>query len=228
MIWAWGVYEQRYTYLPEELKAWRPLWINGDFLKKGTYKNGRLIIGNQSFSSLYIDVKYLDIVALNRIVELALQGLPVCLKQIPSEPGLRKSNVAYQQLLGKLSKIEHVKSEWSQVKKATPLVTGTEKFDYWCRSTDDGLTFFFANPKSQHLIFPLEYGQSLNDKKMVYPIEISYKGKKTSLVLEFDPYQSQLLKIDKNGKVTPVDISFVPKTPVYQPRIKKGKEPWEV
>jgi hypothetical protein len=228
MIWAWGTYEQRYTYLPEELKAWRPLWINSDFLKKGTFKKGRLIVGDQSFSSLYLDVKYLDIEALIRISELAGQGLPVCMKQIPLEPGLKKSNVAYQQLLGKLSKIENVKSEWSQMKKTSPLVTGTEKFDYWCRSTSDGLTFFFANPKSQHLTFPLEYGQSLNDKKSVYPVEICYQGKKISLVLEFDPYQSKLLTIDKSGKIINTDISFVPKTPIFKPRIKKGKEPWEV
>jgi hypothetical protein len=228
MIWAWGTYEQRYTYLPEELKGWRPLWINGEFLRKGSFKNGRLTVGDQSFSSLYVDVKYLDIEALIRISELAGQGLPVCMKQIPLEPGLKKSNIAYQQLLGKLSKLENVKSEWSQMKKGSPLVTGTEQFDYWCRSTDDGLTFFFANPKSQHLTFPMEYGQSLNDKKSVYPIEISYQGKKISLVLEFDPYQSKLLTIDKSGKIINIDISFVPKTPIFKARIKKGKEPWEV
>ncbi len=228
MIWAWGTYEQRYTYLPEELNAWRPLWINAAFLKKGSFKKGRLTVGNQSFSSLYVDVKYLDIIALRRIVELALQGLPVCLKQIPTEPGLHKSNMAYQQLLEKLSNLENVKSEWSQVKKAVPLVTGTEKFDYWCRSTNEGLTFFFANPKSRHLKFPLEYGQSLNDKKSAYPVEISYNGKKIALTLEFDPYQSRLLTIDKSGKITNIDISFVPKSPIFQPRLKKGKEPWEV
>jgi hypothetical protein len=228
MIWAWGTYEQRYTYLPEELKGWRPLWINGDFLRKGSLEAGHLRIGDLNFSSLYVDVKYLDIEALRRIVNLAVQGFPVCLKQIPSEPGLRKSNIAYQQLLGTLSKTENVKSAWSQMKKVPPLVTGTEMFDYWCRSTAEGMTFFFANPRSQHLTFPLEYGQSLNDKKSVYPVEITYNGKKIALTLEFDPYQSRLLTIDKSGKITNIDISFLPKSPLFKPRVKKGKEPWEV
>ncbi len=110
----------------------------------------------------------------------------------------------------------------------TPVVTGTEKFDYWCRSTNDGLTFFFANPKSSHLTFPLEYGQSLNPKKESFQIEINYAAKKTQLILDFNPYQSLLLNLDKDGKVNFLDISFVPKTPVFQRRTKKGKEPWEV
>ena len=109
-----------------------------------------------------------------------------------------------------------------------PLISGTEKFDYWCRSTEDGLTIFFANPKSQHLTFPLEFGQSLNNQMENFAVEIQYQGKKIPVKLVFYPYQSLLLMIGKNGKVTFIDISFVPKTPVYQPRIKKGKELWEV
>jgi hypothetical protein len=228
MIWAWGAYEQRYTYLPEELKASRPLWINGDFLKKAIYKNGRLTVGDLSFSALYIDVNYMDIGSLHRVAELVAQGLPVCLKQIPMEPGLHKSGNDYQRLVGKLTKSGNVKSSWDQMDQITPLIRGTEQFDYWCRLTDRGLTFFFANPKSKHLTFPLEYGQSLNHQKKSFPVEINYLGMKIALVLEFNPYQSLLLNIDKNGKIKYIDISFMPKNPVYQPKIKKGKEPWEV
>ena len=32
----------------------------------------------------------------------------------------------------------------------------------------------------------------------------------------------------KTGDISPVDIEFIPDTPVFQPRIKKGKERWEV
>lgn len=228
LIWAWGAYEQRYTYLPEELKAWRPLWINGEFLKKANFKNGRLYAGDLSFSALYLDVKYIDIEALRRVAELAGEGFPVCLKQIPAEPGLHKSNHDFQLLVDKLQKISNVKSSWGKMEKISPLISGTEKFDYWCRSTEEGLTIFFANPKSQHLTFPLEYGQSLNNKMENFGVEIQYQGKKIPVKLSFNPYQSLLVKIDKNNKISFIDISFVPKTPVYQPRIKKGRALWEV
>ena len=227
MKWAWGAYEQRYTYLPEELKGWRPLWINGDFLKKANYKDGRLTIGDLSFSSVYVDVKYMDIEALERIAELAGKGFTVCMKQIPAEPGLNESKINYQALLNKLGKMKNVKSSWSQMAKSAPLISGTEKFDYWCRSSEKGLTIFFANPRAQHLTFPLEYGQSLNSKKETYPIEINYKGKKIPVTLEFNPYQSLLLNIDKANRISFIDISFIPKTPVYQLRIKSGRDLWE-
>ena len=228
MIWAWGAYEQRYTYLPKELKDWHPLWINSEFLRNSELKNGRLIVGDLSFSALYIDVKYIDIEALRRVVELAGNGFPVCLRKNPSEPGFHKSNNEYNLLLDKLRSLKNVKVSWNEMEIITPLVTGTEKFDYWCRATEDGLIIFFANPRSQHLTFPMVYGQSLNDKKETFSIEIQYMGRKIPVSLEFNPYQSLLVNISKNHNINFIDISFLPKTPIYQPRIKKDRELWEV
>lgn len=227
-IWAWGEYEQRYTYLPDELKPWRPLWINGEFLKKAELKNGRLTVGDFSFSALYIDVKYMDIDALKRVVKLAEQGLPICMKQIPSEPGLHKSKDKYSLLVEKLKKSGSVKTSWKKMENISPFITGTEKFDYWCKKTPDGLYIFFANPKSQRLKFPLEYGQSLNVKKESYKIVINYNGKTIPVDLEFEPYQSLLVKLDNRNKASFIDIRFIPKTPVFNPRVRKGKERWEV
>jgi hypothetical protein len=45
--------------------------------------------------------------------------------------------------------------------------------------------------------------------------------------LEFKPYESLLLKISARGEISPVDISFTPKTPVVKVR-EKRKEAWEV
>jgi hypothetical protein len=227
-IWAWGAYEQRYTYLPEELKAWRPLWINGAFLHKAEYRKGRLNVGDLSFSALYIDVHYMDITALKRITELAEMGLPICLKQIPGEPGLKKSGDVYGALVEKLKSIETVVSSWDSIGNIPPLITGTNAFDYWCRESEYGLFFFLANPKSQHLTFPLEYGQSLNDHTMVYPITIHYHGKEIPLRLVFKPYQSLLIRIDQSDQPSFIDITFQPQIPVFKPRVKSGKEKWEV
>jgi len=227
-IWAWGEYELRYTYLPEELKGHRPLWINAEFLQKAEYKNRLLKVGDLSFNSIYIDVKYMDIIALERILALAEQGLPICFKQIPIEPGFKKAGKRYTDLLEQLQSLANVKSAWSEMEENTPLLRGTINFDYWCRETDDCLIFFFANPKAKDLKFPLEYGQSLNDKKESYDVSINYHGKSTSVKLEFAPYQSLLMKVGNDGNCSFIDIIFVPKTPVFLPRIKKGKDPCEV
>ena len=227
-IWAWGEYEQRYTYLPEELKGYRPLWINSEFLQKAEYADGLLKIGDCAFRALYIDVKYLDINALKSILELAKKGFQVCIKQLPNEPGFVKSGEKYKTLIDELLKCENVKSKWNEIKNVKQFIFGNLDFDYWCRETSDSLYIFFANPKSKNLTFPLEYGQSFNDKKYSYVVVINYGRNEIPLKLEFEPYQSLLVKIDKMGKAGFVDINFVPKTPVVIPRVKTGKEKWEV
>jgi hypothetical protein len=227
-VWVWGAYEQRYTYLPEELKAWRPLWINGEFLKKAKFQDGRLQVGDLSFAALYIDAQYMDKATLQRVAELAEQGLPICLKQDPNEPGLRKTGDDYQTLIAKLKKLGNVKTSWDAATAVPPLVTGTERFDYWCRETSDALYVFLANPRSKNLKFPLDYGQSLNKQKESFKIAVNFRGRTIAVDVEFDPYQSLLLKIDDGGKASFIDISFTPKTPIYKARVKKGREKWEV
>ena len=147
-IWVWGAYEQRYAYLPEELKL-APLWINGEFLKKAKFEDGRLQVGDLSFAALYVDARYMDKATLKRVAELADQGLPVCLKQVPNEPGLRKTGDDYQALIGKLKKLDHVKTSWGAMTAIPPIITGTERFDYWCRETGDALYVFLAHPRSR-------------------------------------------------------------------------------
>ena len=227
-IWAWGEYEHRYTYLPEELKGYRPLWINSEFLRKAEYENGMLNVGNCAFKVLYIDVEYLDIKALQTILRIAEKGFPICLKRIPKEPGLIKSIEKYKELLNELTNCNNVKSDWKEVANFMPLIMGNLDFDYWCRRTPDCIYIFFANPKSRNLKFPLEYGQSFSDKKLTCDVVINHDFNAIPLKLEFEPYQSLLIKINNSGEVSSIDINFVPKTPVVIPRVKMGKEKWEV
>ena len=74
----------------------------------------------------------------------------------------------------------------------------------------------------------MEYGQSLNDKKNTFEIIINYAGNSIPLKLEFDPYQSIMIKISRDEKAEFIDVGFTPKTPVYIQREKTGKERWEV
>lgn len=73
----------RYVEPPEKLEGYHPLWFNRYFLQNAKYKEGILHSGDARFSSLYIDVEYLDSDALTTILALAQKGLPVCLKNLP-------------------------------------------------------------------------------------------------------------------------------------------------
>ena len=77
----------------------------------------------------------------------------------------------------------------------------------------DSHYIYFANPKAQHLKFPLSYGQALTTETAVRDIKITIKGWSKRFDLAFKPYQSLLLKITPD-KAEFIDIGFVPKTPI--------------
>lgn len=217
-VWVWGEYEMRYIFLPEELAGHHPLWINRHFLEQADYKKGRLVVGDASFSSLYLDVAYLDVRALRRVLALARKGLPVCLKRAPLEPSHVMSG-DYADLLQQLSALPNVQQDFQQICVQAPLLAGDSLPDYWCRVTADGShLIFLAQPMAKGLSYPVYCGQSLMRQSVFRDLTITVGGKAVSRRVEFKPYQSVLLKVGPDGAVEEVDIHFQPKEPVFRPR----------
>ena len=91
MPWVWGEYELRYEFAPEYLAGYQPLWVNAKVLSESQYANGVMTYGDMQFSTLAVDVEWLDIAALREVVRLAKQGLPVIMAREPKQPGKNKS-----------------------------------------------------------------------------------------------------------------------------------------
>jgi len=223
-IWAWGYYEMRYVYFPEEVAGYHPVWINKEFLEKGRIENDRFRVGDASFRSLYIDVEYLDYDALKRVIELADAGLPITFKKNPAEPGSVKHE-AYRVLVEKLRGLPNVSQQFTP--QRPPLVGGDSLLLYWAREKDHSLYIFFANPTSRRLTFPVGYGQSFSDVPKTVDVVLTFDGKEYEMSLRFEPYQSLLFKIE-NGKIEEIDISFIPKTPVVSEGPPDSNAPWLV
>jgi hypothetical protein len=222
--WAWGHYEMRYLYFPEELDGFCPTWINGEFLEKASFDNGILTVGKAKYKALYLDVEYLDYTALKRIEELAREGLTVIMKREPREPGAVKHEdygLLIERLIDFRRTFDQVPSD------IIPLISGKEIPRHWCRKEGEMLYVFFPNPKADRLKFPLEYGQSLETETRKYAIRLNYNGEKIPLQIEFPPYQSLLYKIE-GGKAEKIDIAFIPATPVVKDRPVDFKAPWLV
>jgi hypothetical protein len=209
--WAWGAYELRYEKFNPELKGFHPLWINNDFLSKGVVKNNVLYVNDLSFKVLYVDAKNLDLETIKTIYKLAKDGLPVCLKQLPKQSGYIKSD-EFETILGKLKSLPNVANEFTSI-RLNHLVTGDNIPDYWCRTDGKSLVMFFANPKAEGLVYPVAYGQSLQENTITKNVNINFKGKNVPVELKFEPYQSLLLLIDEKGNAKFEDIKFVPKKP---------------
>jgi hypothetical protein len=226
-IWSWGAYELRYVTPPEELKGYHPLWIDGTHLETAKYVNGRLEAGAAVFSSLYVDAGYLSRATLSTMLSLAKQGLPVCIKRIPKEPGRRKTP-GYLRLVEELVSLPNVSPDFEEVVQEAPLVSANDLFDFWSRVEEDTCHIFFANPASRDLTFPIGYGQSFMRDTTHVRVVIRWNGRSTERMIVFGPYQSLLLSVDKRGNIREVPIEFRPATPKVVERKNTGKEPWKV
>ena len=220
-VWVWGEYELRYVFTPKELEGYHPLWINRHFLENAAFVEGKLVVGDAKFSSLYIDINYMDIRSLERIIHFAKQGLPICLKQDLKQPGLKKSD-QYSELLNDLKSLGNVSSQLKQVVKHPPLLEGKDLPPYWSRVMDDGTTLIFmAQPKAKNLAYPIYSGQSFASKICTKRIKVHVKGTTHKLKLKFKPYQSLVLQVKPSGDLSYLDIKYLPKHPVVKPQEKQ-------
>lgn len=217
-VWVWGEYELRYIHPPEEIAGYHPLWINRHFLMQAEFKNGKLVVGDAAFSTLYIDVEYMDVRTLMRILELAQEGLQVCLKRRPKQPGHLKAET-YDHLITELLSLRNVSGNFNAVIDHPPLIQGDSLPGYWCRVEEDGThLLFLAQPLSTDLTYPLYSGQSLMKQSVYRKLKFTIAGKTIALDVEFKPYQSVILKVAANSKVEQIDITFIPKEPVVRPK----------
>lgn len=217
-VWVWGEYELRYVYPPQETEGYHPVWINRHFLEEAKFQNMELIVGDAQFSSLYIDVAYMDIRALKKVLAFAKEGLPVCMKRLPKQPGFMKSP-DYAKMLEELSYLKNVSNQFEKVVQHPPLIQGDSLPEYWCRVDTDGSYYLFlAQPLSKDLRYPVYSGQSLMKQSVFRELTINVNGKTIRHKFEFKPYQSLLLKVTPEGEMSFVDISFVPNDPVIRVR----------
>ncbi len=223
-IWAWGYYEMRYVYFPENLKGHQPTWINKEFLEKAVYENKTLKVGNASFNYLYVDVSFLDYESLKIIGGLAEKGLPITLKQEPVEPGTIKHDDWDERIIA-LMNLPNVYAGFRPYR--VPLVEGSTIPAYRAREADDGLYIFFTNPESENIKFPVSYGQSFTEDIKEMTVRVNYANNKYYLDLCFEPYSSLLYKLH-NGKTEQVDISFIPSTPIKREFPDDFSAPWLV
>lgn len=220
--WVWGEYELRYLYPPEELAGYHPIWINRTFLDEAVFEGGKLKVGDAEFSSLYIDANYIDIRAFRQILKLAKQGLPICLKSSPTQPGHIRSDKAYTKLFRDLEALENVTSDFQKVMESPPLVQGDSIPDNWCRVAADGTHYIFlAQRPAKGLEYPVYSGQSFEDESYFRELTFHVNGKTTTKKLEFKPYQSIMLEFTPSGEMKQVDISFVPRDPIIRERKKQ-------
>jgi hypothetical protein len=205
-------WEMRHVIVPRDTEGYTPLWISPAFLRGAQVDGGRLRVGDCAFPALLIDVEWLDGEALAEVVRLADAGLPVILRRPPRPPGKRPRG-DYQALLEALVARPNVVVRLADAALA-PLVSGDDLPPFWARRTDEALYLFFAHPKARELRYPMRYGQSLCGGRVSRRIVVDSGGVRFPLDLVFEPYQSLLVCVDRDGDVRLVDLRYRPPEPV--------------
>jgi len=196
-------WELQYERFPEELRGYRPHWISYNFLSDAVFRDGRLQVGSADFSALYVDVAWLDAMALRHIVRLARQGLPVCLRRRPAQPGQR-GMTDYEKMLDELTARENVRSDPRDI-LPPPLLSGCVP-EFTCRREPGLLWIFFAHPHSRTLSFPMAYGQAESAGPVACPLTVRVFGRQHKIDLRFQQGQSLLLQIRANGDIRQIDL----------------------
>ncbi|MDD3870773.1 MAG: glycosyl hydrolase [Bacteroidales bacterium] len=200
--WAWGEYELRYLDIPEELRGYQPLWINNQFLANGklvdTNRGLKFEVGDCSFSILYIDSKFLDISTLKTITQLAESGFPVFIKQTPQEAGL-VTHPEFIELTQRLMALSP--DEWPTADLAPPLLEGNNLPYFWARQDGSKYLLFFAHPVAREFRYPVKYGQSETTGTLSRNIKINLPNRSIEYELVFQPGESLLIEVSRNGKV---------------------------
>ena len=129
------------------------------------------------------------------------------MSRIPAEPGVRKDK-EYDIMLTELYSLPNVSTEAGVIPGA-PLLEGDSLPDFWCR--EDGGTYyiFLANPYSDIVSYPMEYGCYLQDKGSVRQVTVSHHGRSEDFRLEFHPGESILLEVTADGIKT-LDLGYDP------------------
>jgi len=200
-------FDLRHLTFPTEVKDYRPLWITYPFLAKSKVKNSKLYCGTCKFKFLYIDVDWLDIQSLIELLRIATEGVLICLKRLPKQPGYVKYK-EYQIYLNKLLSLTNVKSNLHDLTFGKPLLKSDLNIDYWCRQLDDNLIIFLAHPKSTSVIYPMIYQQSDCTNNILVNLEIYKFHKIFKIPCTFEPHQSLIIKLNQSGLITFEDIKF--------------------
>ncbi len=207
MKWLWGQYEMRYIETPLELKGRQPMWVNEHFLKEAQYRDGRLECGKTSFSCLYSEVEYMELSAVQTLVRLAKEGLPICITRIPKEPGKVKHTAEYKAAVQALLAEKSVCTGWHEMNLSSGLIEGSKLPDYWVRQDGDDLYMFIANPMTQTIRYPLEYEYAFTDEGSERQVTLNHHGRQDEMTLKFKPNESLLLHLTKKG-VEQIDLNY--------------------
>lgn len=196
-------WELQETKIPDDLLAYRPLWISGALLKQLAYdqQTHQLVYGDLQFSFLYVDAHYIDFEYLLEIDRLVREGAPIVLRQSPNEPG-RQQHESYRELAE-----QTMARALGDLPTVNPVLQTETPVDFWVRNDRDIYRLFVLHPDLRNLHYPLVQGFSHQIQDRQLSACFSTPEHSYHLDLHFTGSQSLLYEIDdRNQSITRIDL----------------------
>ncbi len=204
-------WEMRHIEVPPETEGYHPLWVSVSILRRAVVRDGRLHFDGLSVEGLYVDADWIDAEAVQEFLRLSREGLKIAVLSTPGEPGRRKSE-GYVKDLKELLSLSNVHNDLADLDVA-PLLEGENLPWFWARETDSGLVLFFAHPACRAVRYPMRYGQSADASLERREAILRYNGRRIELTLEFNSYESLLVRVGRDGSTQIEDLEYIPRDP---------------
>jgi len=91
--------------------------------------------------------------------------------------------------------------EWPTADLAPPLLEGNNLPYFWARQDGSKYLLFFAHPVAREFRYPVKYGQSETTGTLSRNIKINLPNRSIEYELVFQPGESLLIEVSRNGKV---------------------------
>ena len=192
----WELHDLRF---PAELAGYHPTWVSDHFLRDADFRDGILHCGEAEFTSLYLDAEWLDAEALASLTRLVRQGLPICLKRHPRQPG-RVPSPDFVCDLDELTRSGRVADHFAEVAVRPPVLAGPVLPPHRIRQTGDELVIFFAHPQAAGLTYPMMPGQCDAARPLDVPVMLRWNGTVHDIRLPLEAGRGVLLRISRSGK----------------------------
>jgi hypothetical protein len=199
-------WELHHLRFPAETAGRQPTWVSGHFLRDAEFSHGRLRCGQAVFSSLYLDCAWLDGDALDSITRLVTQGLPLCLKRRPRQPGRHRS-AAYEQTLDRLIRSGSVAPRIVKSAAGPPVLSASKPPPFRCRVADGELLVFLAHPRAAGLAYPLEPEHFRTAAPLEMEIAIHWADRWIRTRCAFGQAGSRILRVSKTGAAGFVEVA---------------------
>lgn len=161
-------WEMQYTTIPEELRAFRPMWISAPFLEQAYVKSGSIYCNELVVPALFVNADWISERTLSSLLRLSRDGAEIWLNGDLNAPGYHVPD-RHPERVEELRRSTF--SGYPGTSDVQTVLVTRDTPDYWVRTSARETRIFVTHPATRQVTYPLRYQQA----KETAPLELDVK-----------------------------------------------------